>query len=158
MAEYSRCEQYRYSLMRVWDANAPKVMFVMLNPSTATEAQNDPTIERCERRARTLGFGGFRATNIFALRETDPAQMRKAAEPVGEANDAIVLAGADWADMTIAAWGVHGLHQDRGAIVETLLRNAGHQLYHLGLTKGGLPRHPLYVAYARKPELWSPSR
>ncbi|MEY3307813.1 MAG: hypothetical protein RLZZ413_1851, partial [Pseudomonadota bacterium] len=41
--------------------------------STATEFQNDPTVERCERRARALGFGAFRVTNIFAFRATDPA-------------------------------------------------------------------------------------
>ncbi|HIF78819.1 MAG TPA: DUF1643 domain-containing protein, partial [Sulfitobacter sp.] len=62
-AVYSPCEQYRYSLTRIWDNAAPRVMFVMLNPSTATEVQNDPTVERCERRARVLGFGGFRVTN-----------------------------------------------------------------------------------------------
>lgn len=158
VAEYSPCERYRYSLTRIWDNTAPKVMFVMLNPSKATEQQNDPTIERCERRARTLGFGGFRATNIFAWRETDPARLRKASQPIGPSNDTIVLLGAAWADMTIAAWGVHGLYLDRGAEVETLLRDGRHALHHLGLTKAGLPRHPLYVAYTQTPELWSTSR
>jgi hypothetical protein len=158
VAEYSPCERYRYSLTRVWNSAAPKVMFVMLNPSKATEQQNDPTIERCERRARTLGFGGFRATNIFAWRETDPTRLREALEPIGPSNDSVVLRGAEWADMTLAAWGVHGLHLGRGAEVEILLRNANHALHHLGLTKAGLPRHPLYVAYAQRPELWSTER
>jgi len=54
-AVYSDCEKYRYALTRIWDENARKVSFVMLNPSTATEVQNDPTVERCERRARALG-------------------------------------------------------------------------------------------------------
>jgi hypothetical protein len=61
-AVYSDCEIFRYSLTRVWDPAGQRVMFVMLNPSKATEVQNDPTIERCERRARALGFGGFQAT------------------------------------------------------------------------------------------------
>lgn len=156
VAEYSSCERYRYSLRRVWDRNGPRVMFVMLNPSTATETQNDPTIERCERRARALGFGGFVATNIFAWRDTHPARLRQTSEPVGPANDGSVLQGAAWADMTIAAWGIHGLFCNRGAEVEALLRGAGHRLHHLGLTKAGLPRHPLYVAYARQPEPWPP--
>ena len=82
-AVYSDCERYRYSLTRVWDADASRVVFVMLNPSTATEIQNDPTIERCEQRARRLGFGGFRAVNIFALRATDPRDMRAADDPEG---------------------------------------------------------------------------
>ena len=66
VAVYSDCERYRYALTRVWDPLGPRLSFVMLNPSTATEVQNDPTVERCERRARALGFGGFRVTNIFA--------------------------------------------------------------------------------------------
>ena len=71
-AVYSSCEKYRYSLTRIWNKKAEKLHFVMLNPSTATEIQNDPTVERCERRARTLNFGSFRVTNIFAWRDTDP--------------------------------------------------------------------------------------
>ena len=66
-AVYSDCERYRYSLVRTWDTAGRKALFVMLNPSTATEVQNDPTVERCERRARALGFGSFCVTNIFAL-------------------------------------------------------------------------------------------
>ena len=64
-AVYSSCEKYRYSLTRIWNKKAEKLHFVMLNPSTATEIQNDPTVERCERRARTLNFGSFRVTNIL---------------------------------------------------------------------------------------------
>ena len=68
----------------------------MLNPSTATEVQNDPTVERCERRARALGFGAFRVCNIFAWRDTDPRAMRAAAEPVGPENDAAIVTACDW--------------------------------------------------------------
>ena len=81
-AVYSDCENYRYSLTRVWTPEAERVLFVMLNPSKATEIENDPTVERCERRARALGFGGFQVTNIFAWRETSPKLMRQAKDPV----------------------------------------------------------------------------
>ncbi len=90
-AVYSDCEKYRYTLTRVWEPAGRKALFIMLNPSTATEVQNDPTVERCERRARTLGFGAFRVTNIFAWRDTDPRKMRAATDPVGPANDAAIL-------------------------------------------------------------------
>lgn len=153
-AIYSDCERYRYSLTRVWDTKGKRVMFVMLNPSTATEVQNDPTVERCERRARTLGYGAFQVTNIFAWRDTDPRAMRAAAEPIGAANDAAILEGADWADTVIAAWGTHGAHLNRGAEVETLLRSRNHDLFHLGLSKGGHPKHPLYLPYTQQPERW----
>lgn len=153
-AVYSDCERYRYSLTRVWDPGGAKAMFVMLNPSTATEVQNDPTVERCERRARALGFGAFRVTNIFAWRDTDPRRMRAADDPVGPENDAAILEGADWADHIVAAWGTHGAHLDRGRQVEALLRGTGLPLYHLGLTRGGHPRHPLYIAYVQQPQVW----
>ena len=153
-AVYSDCESYRYSLTRVWDPEGRKALFVMLNPSTATEVQNDPTVERCERRARALGFGAFQVTNIFAWRDTDPRKMRAAADPVGPENDAAILDGVHWADQVIAAWGTHGAHLDRGSAVEHLLRGTEQPLFHLGLTKGGHPKHPLYIAYTQQPEIW----
>jgi len=153
-AIYSDCERYRYSLTRIWQPGGRRVLFVMLNPSTATEIQNDPTVERCERRARALGFGGFQVTNIFAWRDTDPRKMRAAADPVGPGNNAAINEGATWADQVIAAWGAHGAHRDRGAEVEALLRQVNREVHHLGLTKAGHPKHPLYIAYARQPEPW----
>ena len=154
-AIYSDCERYRYQLTRTWDETGRRAHFIMLNPSTATEVQNDPTVERCERRARALGFGAFRVTNIFAWRDTDPRAMRKAADPVGPANDAAILEGSDWADQIICAWGTHGEHLGRGAQVEALLRAAHHDLFHLGLSKAGHPKHPLYIAYSETPRSWN---
>ncbi|WJY22318.1 DUF1643 domain-containing protein [Fontisubflavum oceani] len=154
VAVYSDCERYRYSLTRIWDPHGTKALFIMLNPSTATEVQNDPTVERCERRARTLGFGAFRVLNIFAWRDTDPKAMRAAADPVGAENDATIIDSLPWADQTIAAWGTHGAHLNRGPEVEALLRQTGTPLYHLGLSKQGHPKHPLYIGYAVQPVLW----
>jgi len=153
-ATYSDCESYRYALTRVWDNTGRKVLFLMLNPSTATEVQNDPTVERCERRARTLGFGAFRVCNIFAYRATDPRDMRAAHDPVGTGNDVAILAAIDWADDVVAGWGNHGDHLSRGDAVETLLRNQPKTPKHLGLTKSGHPKHPLYIAYKTQPEAW----
>ena len=156
-AEYSDCDRYRYSLTRKWNKNGRRVMFLMLNPSTATELKNDPTVARCERRAYALGFGTFRVTNIFAWRETDPKEMRAVADPIGHQNDRAILNGARWADQIITAWGAHGAHLERGRAVENLLRANGHSLYHFGLTQTGHPRHPLYLAYAKQPEIWHPT-
>jgi hypothetical protein len=162
IAVYSPCERYRYLLTRVWDEAGPRALFVMLNPSTATEVQNDPTVERCERRARALGFGSFRVTNIFAWRDTDPRRMRAAADPIGPDNDAAIRDSAtDWirspADRILCAWGTHGAHLGRGAAVSALLRRTQRPLYTLGLTKDGHPTHPLYIGYDRQPKLWSPA-
>ncbi|HEY0213832.1 MAG TPA: DUF1643 domain-containing protein [Paenirhodobacter sp.] len=159
IAVYSDCERYRYLLTRVWDPAGARALFVMLNPSTATEVQNDPTVERCERRARTLGFGAFRVTNIFAWRATDPREMRAQPDPVGPENDHAILDSVSWAagpqSRIVCAWGAHGAHLDRGVAVEHLLRATGRDLFHLGLTKAGAPKHPLYIGYDRQPERWS---
>lgn len=154
-ATYSDCETYRYSLTRVWDDGGRKVAFIMLNPSKATEAQNDPTIERCERRARALGFGGFRAVNIFALRETDPKLLRAHPEPQGPDNDDAVSQACLWADVILAGWGAHGEHLGQGDAMREVLRGTGRRIHCLGLTKAGHPRHPLYIAYAQQPEIWT---
>ena len=154
IAVYSDCERYRYLLTRTWDARGPKALFIMLNPSTATEVQNDPTVERCERRTRALGFGSFRVTNIFAYRATDPKVMRAVADPVGPDNDNSILQSLAWADQIICAWGSHGAHLLRGKAVAALLRASGKTLWHLGLTQAGAPKHPLYIGYEVKPIRW----
>lgn len=153
-ALYSQCERYRYHLTRVWAPERERVNFVMLNPSKATEVHNDPTIERCERRARALGYGGVTITNLFALRETDPQAMKKARTPVGPENNTVLKKQALWSDIVIGAWGVHGTHRARHLEVTTLLAATGKPLCHLGLTKQGHPRHPLYVSYQTQPQPW----
>jgi hypothetical protein len=153
-AVYSDCETYRYSLRREWQGGAGTVSFVMLNPSTATEVQNDPTVERCERRARAMGFSAFQVVNIFAFRATDPKDMRRAPDPIGPENNSAILAAAAWADRVICAWGTHGAFMARGEQVESLLRGAGHQLFHLGLSQSKAPKHPLYIGYAVQPMAW----
>lgn len=153
-AWYSACDLYRYRLERVW-APGEMLAFVMLNPSTATEQSNDPTIERCERRARALGFGGLAVVNLFAFRATYPADLRQAADPEGPDNAAVVLDTARAAGMVLCGWGTHGDLQQQGGRMADLLRGQGCALHHLGLTKGGQPRHPLYVSYAVLPQLWA---
>ena len=146
-AVYSRCERYRYLLTRRWGSGRA-LLYIMLNPSTATEIANDPTIERCERRARALGFEALLIGNLFAWRETSPALLRKADDPVGPDNAAALDRAVREADEVLAAWGVHGAHLDEGARMERWLRERGVRLRTLGLTRAGHPRHPLYVSYA----------
>lgn len=153
-AVYSPCAAYRYLLTRVWAPDAERALFIMLNPSTATELQNDPTVERCERRARALGFGGFRVCNIFALRATDPRALRQVADPVGPLNDAAILGSVGWGARIVCGWGTHGALLGRGTQVEAALRGSGADLWHLGLTKAGAPKHPLYIGYDVQPVLW----
>lgn len=153
-AVYSPCERYRYTLTVEWDTRAPRLLYVMLNPSKATELANDPTIERCERRARALGYGAFRVTNLFALRETSPAKLKKALQPEGPLNNVYLKEAMGWCTDVLASWGVHGEHRNQGTRVEAILREHDRPLLCLGLTKHGHPRHPLYISYKIRPEAW----
>lgn len=153
-AVYSTCERYRYRLTAEWDAGAPKLLYVMLNPSKATELANDPTIERCQRRARMLGYGAIGIVNLFGLRETSPKRLMAARAPVGPDNLEQVEAALNWADDTLAAWGVHGAHRRQAEAIIPVLKAAAKPLFHLGLSKEGHPRHPLYIPYSTKPVVW----
>jgi hypothetical protein len=151
-AIFSADRQYRYSLTIRW-SEGPLVNFVMLNPSTADEYQNDPTVEHCERRARKMGFAGLVVTNLFAFRATDPAVMLSAEEPVGPENDDWILEAAAGAEMVICAWGKDGGHRGRNADVLRLLTYF--DLHALKVSEStGEPWHPLYLSYAIEPFLW----
>lgn len=151
-ALYSPCGTYRYGLERLWrETPGPVLLWVMLNPAKADERRNDPTIERCQRRAQAMGFGGMRIANIFAFRAPTPAELRRAETPVGPENDALLLRWHAEAGMTLAGWGMHGAHMGRGPQIAAQLIGAVHVL---GLTRDGHPRHPLYVAYSQQPRLW----
>lgn len=149
-ADYSPCLAYRYRLERRW-GDAPVQTWIMLNPSTATELADDPTIARVSRRARAAGAGGVRILNLFAFRATLPRDFFAAADPVGPKTDRIFDALNGQA---VAGWGVHGARFGRGPAVAARLRDRGIALSHLGLTRDGHPRHPLYVSYAVAPRPW----
>lgn len=148
-ALYSPCETYRYLLTRHW-GDGPVIGIVMLNPSTATETANDPTIERCQRRATALGYGGMEIANLFALRATDPRALRSHPEPIGPEADDVLAGSVGRVDRVLAAWGVHGALGGRAATVAPVLPDP----HCLGTTQAGHPRHPLYVAYAIRPRPW----
>lgn len=153
-AEFSDCGNYRYTLTRCWDAALPNVFFCMLNPSTADESANDPTIERCQRRAQQLGYGSMVIINIFALRSTDPARLYEVKDPVGPYNDGYIFDALKYStDHVICGWGAHGSFKDRGSEVLQLFKLLGKRPYALHTNQDGSPTHPLYIGYDVKPQL-----
>lgn len=150
-AVFDASRRYRYHLWRRWAERGPLVAFVMLNPSTADARHDDPTIRRCSGFARAWGFAAMTVVNLFALRATDPARLRRARDPVGGGNDGHILAAAGTCDGLVLAWGNCGGLRGRDRAVLALL--AGHRPDCLGLTRAGQPRHPLYLpgAICRRP-------
>ncbi len=139
---FSPCRAYRYTLWREWIGGSGYLQVIGLNPSTADEVQDDPTIRRCINFAKAWGYGALCMTNAFAYRATDPLVMKAQADPVGPDNDQWLVKIAHDAGLILAAWGVHGVHRDRHAEVARLLPS---RLRCLGITKDGHPKHPLYL-------------
>lgn len=157
-ATFSVCGRYRLALRRSWfpERGAGHVLWVMLNPSTASAEVDDPTIRKCQKFARTWGYDGIVVANIFALRATKPEEMLAHPEPIGDGNNLVLesLLMAEGIGLAMAAWGVHGAHRGRGQEVVSMAASAGRELHVLGLTKEGHPRHPLYVPDAAGPIPW----
>lgn len=157
-ALFSPCRQYRYTLHRIWSEKKPFVMFVGLNPSTADERKNDPTVTRCIKFASDWGYGGMVMMNIFAYRSTNPQILYKLEDPVGDENDHYIAKIAGEAGLIVTAWGNHGAHKGRGDEVLSMLMamdGASGKVHHLGLTGEGQPKHPLYLKAAEKPRMWT---
>ena len=139
-AKLSDCRKYRYALWRTWDNSKPYVMFVGLNPSTADEVSDDPTLTRCMNFAKLWGFGGVCMANLFAFRATEPSDMKLAEDPIGKENDQFLRNLAGNAGLVVAAWGNDGSFLNRSAQVKEMLPN----LHCLKMNKSGEPAHPLY--------------
>ena len=152
-AVLSRCDKYRYHLLREWDATLPRALFVMLNPSMADALLDDPTIRRCLGFARSWGKGGIGVVNLFGLRATDPdALWDHSIDCVEElangyhAHEALTRTLATPGGVIVAAWGAHPRAEH--SIVQDFLRSVptGTRVMCLGKTRGGAPKHPLYLA------------
>jgi hypothetical protein len=148
-AEFSLCRRYRFALWRHWDSG-PQVLFVMLNPSTADETTDDPTIRRCVGFARAWGFGSLAVGNLFAFRTPKPGELRASAEPIGVGNDDWLTRLHEESALAVAAWGNRGGFLDRSGAVRSILPD----LHVLRLTKHGEPQHPLYLWRDAVPLRW----
>lgn len=155
--KFSEDRLYRYSLLHSWEPIMPPrcLAWIGLNPSTADEDQLDPTLRRVKAMSAAWGFNCFVMLNLFAFRATDPREMLSVEHPIGEPNyaastlnknDSAILWGEWIADHNvIVCWGAHGSHRDRDREVMALLRDREVKPMCLGITKQGLPRHPLYL-------------
>lgn len=156
-ATFSADRKYRTRLHRTWDASKPLMVVVLLNPSIADESRLDPTLTRVKGFAMALGYGGFVVLNLFAIVGTDPVILTElgAEACIGDGNDhAIMSAVCDpRCGIVIAGWGAESIAQARGA---TVVRNIAlvRDVWCLGVTKCGAPRHPLYLAASTKPALY----
>lgn len=161
-AEFSLDRQYRYRLWHCWERGRI-LLWLMLNPSTANETDLDPTLRRCEGFARTLGFGSIVVVNLFAVVSADPKVLLTHPDAVGDGrlrvttehrsvtNTGVIRDEVRNANMLICGWGAFPEARDRARFVASMLRDNRVQMYCLGTTKDGHPRHPLYLRADTKP-------
>lgn len=152
-AVFSPCGTYRYQLRREW-GDGEGVAWLMLNPSTATAEEDDPTIRKCVGFSKRWGFGRMVVVNLFALRSTDPRALAKNTDPVGVHNDYHILKALTPCPQVICAWGCQqhlttpALKARPARVMDLIQREiVACTPMCLGLRKDGAPRHPLMLAY-----------
>jgi hypothetical protein len=153
-ATFDARKVYRYRLTRTWDVARPSVVWVMLNPSTATASTDDATIRRVVDFSRRWAFGSAEIVNLFALRSTKPDALLRARDPVGPENDDSIADTRASADAIVVAWGSLGAIANPGTGVarcEEVVSLVGESAMCLGVTKEGQPRHPLYLPAVTSP-------
>jgi len=160
-AVISMDNRHRYMLARDWDDSLPRCAFIMINPSTADAEQDDPTIRKCIGFAKRLGYGGCDVVNLFSLRTPDVKELKKASangDPITkQLNDEYIQNVAKAATKTFAAWGSiskipkEPQHRFRDQEVVRYLGIRGIELWCIGRTKDGDPRHPLMTSYSTEP-------
>lgn len=143
-AIFSEDRVYRYVLWRVWEPrNDPPAMcaFVGLNPSTADENTDDPTVRRCINFAKRWGYDGMFMLNAFAFRATKPADMLSHESPTGTWNDDMLSAASLMSSAVVAAWGEHC----PACRQELVLKAIDRPVMCLEKNRSGKPKHPLYI-------------
>lgn len=140
-AIFSDCRKYRYALWRIWDRSKPLIMFIGLNPSTASEQMDDPTIRRVKRFAKDWGYGGVYMMNLFAIVSSNPDILLTNVDLLGANNEWLNKISDKCKDI-LFAWGNFKQAEYRAKEVMNMFPNA----ICLGLNKNGSPKHPLYVS------------
>jgi hypothetical protein len=155
----SPCGQYRYALTRDWQNGDGEVVFILLNPSTADDSQDDPTVRRCIGFAKSWGKSSLKIVNLFAFRSTKPDALLRCENAIGPENDHHIVSACRTAETIgampntpaiICAWGNHGGLMERSTHIRKLLIDLNPSCF--GLTAKKQPRHPLYLSALAKVE------
>jgi hypothetical protein len=151
-AEVSPCGRYRYKLYREWDAAGDRLVFVMLNPSTADANVDDPTIRKCIGFATRMGYGQIVVLNLFAYRATKPEDLWAFVAANGDIdmpeNECVLRNETRRFDVCIA-WGANARRAPNHAdYAKYLIRARAKSVFALRLTNDGIPCHPLMLPYS----------
>lgn len=143
--------RYRYWLSRIWDQDKPRVIFIMLNPSTADHMIDDPTIRRVINFSMDWGYGGVYVVNLYAFRSTDPKGLEATDDPIGPQNrehiQTLIQNKDNKVVRVVYAWG-------NGKKEPGWLREIVTEPYCIAISKKGIPKHPLYLKGDSQPIIY----
>ena len=148
-AVFSEDGKYRYWLYRSWPdyQNSPPtecMVWLMLNPSKANAHRDDNTIVKCMKFSEKWGYNQIVILNLFAFVSTDSKLLHSTPEIIGPENDNYISKSC-YGKKVVCAWGAHPKVRDRALDVLKLINKDN--VYCLGITKDGWPKHPLYIPY-----------
>lgn len=149
-ATFDVSHKFRYKLWRIWDSERPKITFIGLNPSTADQDTNDPTMRRLINFCSRNNYGGLYMTNLFSVIATDSKELKQLTNPVDYPeikNTKTIYTIQDCAklsDKVVFCWGRSKYHPSMInhclKIIETFP-----DAYCFGFNSDGSPKHPLYL-------------
>lgn len=139
--------EYRLWLERDWCQEPGNMwLWIGMNPSTARGDVDDPTVRK-ELNMTIAGCGrSYRKANVMDWRATDPRQLLNVKTPRSSANLATIEMLAIQATKIVCAWGVlpNGLKLYADETMDLLVA-LKKEMWCVGHTANGSPRHPLYV-------------
>lgn len=149
-------DQWRYMLWREWGdmfAEESTAVWILHNPSTATEMEDDPTIRRCVSFSKKWGCNRAIILNRYAFRATDPKDVIAFEKEGGDAHGPLNSTYIDRVleecseDFIVCAWGkgCPELDMEKDSALAYYWNERPELIHALVLNNDGSPRHPLYV-------------
>jgi hypothetical protein len=159
-AYFSKCKKYRWLLVRQWDLSKPTkaILWILMNPSTATADVNDPTIAKVCKFSRRWGYNRVLIVNMMGYRATNPKDLLDLKNACGYENQIWIANLAVKGTPVICAWGkTHKrLMRHENSLRKMLRKTVGVKYYAMRLNNDGGPYHPLYLPDNTKPILFDP--
>jgi len=137
-------EGYRFKLSRIWEPTKDKILFIMINPSTANANEDDRTIKALlEITKKWRGYGGFYVGNLYPHITPRPADLRCIAFPpdIRLKNEKSIEEMASECSIVIYAWGTKG-PDEKQREPEWLRKIMDRDVCCIGLSVKGVPKHP----------------
>jgi hypothetical protein len=118
-----------------------------MNPSTADESVDDPTVRKEVYLSHKWGYGKYIKTNLTPYRATNPKNIdHTLVNMFAYENLTTILNLATQAQCVVACWGNNQSLKEWADQTLRALRIAKVSLYCLGKNKNGSPKHPLYLS------------